>query len=144
MTLEVLNPNDDDCPGGCAGDLVMFDLTPRLNPARVRPFIFSILLLRGAVRIDEVLSSVAVHVHPDDIRSWDSEATQAELVVTHAMHGLVKKKILRERHDGLFVLNNTPEAIRTAISVTSALDAQLPDHLLQEVGQQTFSPQTDD
>ena len=140
MAMELIDP--DDCVGGFAGDILTFDLTPKLNPARVRPFIYAILLMRGAVRSEEVLSSIAVHAHPDDIRSWDSEATQAELVVSHAIYGLVKKNILRDRGDGLFVLSNSPEAIRTAISITSALDAQLPDHLLQEVGQQTFQPKS--
>ena len=136
MTLELL---DDDLPSGAVGDLFTFDVTPRVNPARVRPFIFSVLLLRGAVRASEVIDSMAPHVHPDDLRSWDSEATQLELVVSHSLLGLVKKQVLRQRPDGLFVLDNTPEATRRAITATSALDAQLPDHLLQEVGRNHFS-----
>lgn len=137
MTIDLL---DDDSPGGSAGELVLFDVTPRINPARVRPFIFAVLLLRGAVREEEVLSSLAPHVHPDDLRSWDSEATQLELVVAHAISGLIKKRILRDRGDGLYVLSNTPEATRQAITATSALDAQLPDHLLQEVGLSHYNP----
>ena len=137
MTIELL---DDDSPGGSAGDLLLFDVTPRINPARVRPFIFAILLLRGAVRAEEVISSLAPHVHPDDLRAWDSEATQLELVVSHAIQNLVKKRILRDRGDGLFVLDSTSEATARAITATSALDAQLPDHLLQEVGRNYYTP----
>lgn len=133
---------DDDMPAGSVGQLVTFDLTPRANPARARPFIFSVLLLRGAVRASEVIDSMAPHVHPDDLRSWDVEATQLELVVTHAIQGLIKKRVLREHSHipGVYVLDNTPEAARRAITATSALDAQLPDHLLQEVGRQHYTP----
>ena len=135
--IEIL---DDDYIPGSVGELVLFDETPRVNPARVRPFIFAVLLLRGAVRAEEVVGSLAPHAHPDDLRTWDSEATQLELVVAHAIQGLIKKRILRDRGDGLYVLDSTPEATRRAITATSALDAQLPDHLLNEVGRNHYSP----
>ncbi len=138
--MEIEEPNDLNCLGGCVGDVFLFDESPKLTPARVRPFVFAVLLLRGAVRTDEVLGAVNIHAHPEDIRSWEAEATQAELVVAATIFGLVQKGILRDRGDGLFVLDSTPQALRTAISITSALDAQLPDHLLQEAGARFYSP----
>lgn len=137
MTIELLDELDYSGSLGC---VVLFDESPRLTPARVRPFIASVLLLRGAVREGEVIDSLSPHAHPDDLRSWDSEATQLELVVIHALHGLVKKNILRVREDGLYVLANTSEGTRFAITAVSALDAQMPDHLLQEVGQNHYHP----
>ena len=135
MTLEL----HDDI-SGMVGELVWFDETPRVNPARVRPFIIAVLLLRGAVRSEEVIASMTAHVHPDDLKSWEYESTQLELVVAIALGDLIRKRILRDRGDGLFVLDASPEATRFAITATSALDAQLPDHLLQEVGRQHFTP----
>lgn len=142
MTLSLI---DDDLHAlsGMVGT-VMFDESPRMNPARVRPFVFAILLLRGAVRAEEVIASLSCHAHPDDLRAWDSEATQLELVVAHTLAGLIKRRILRDRGDGLFVLSSTPEACRNAISITAALDAQLPDHLLQEVGRDFYTRTSND
>ena len=47
---------------------------------------------------------------------------------------MVEKGLLRKRSDDLYVLESTATAARTAISVTATLDAQLPDHLLAEMG----------
>ena len=89
-----------------------------------------------------MIASLTSHAHPDDLRSWEAEATNCELVVSFALQSMVKKQILRDRGDGLFVLNNTPEATRFAITATSALDAQMPDHLLQEIGRNHYTPST--
>lgn len=119
---------------GMVGVLNLYEESPRLNPARVRPFIYSILLLRGAVRPQEVMSSLAPHVHPDDLRAWDDEFTPLEVCVLHTLDVMVQKGLLRKRSDDLYVLESTASASRTAISITATLDAQLPDHLLAEMG----------
>lgn len=120
--------------GGMVGVLNLYEESPRLNPARVRPFVFSILLLRGGVRPQEVMSSLAPHAHPDDLRSWDDDYTPLEVCVLHTLNVMVEKGLLRKRSDDLYVLESTATAARTAISVTATLDAQLPDHLLAEMG----------
>lgn len=130
---------DDDATdltglGGMVGVLNLYEESPRLNPARVRPFIYSILLLRGGVRPEEVISSLSPHAHPDDLRSWDDDYTPLELVVNHTLDVMVKHSVLRRRSDNLYVLDATPEASRKAISITATLDAQLPDHMLAEMG----------
>lgn len=140
MTFELLD--DDPIPGGMAGSLILFDETPRVNPARVRPFVIAVLLLRGGVRAREVTSSLSPHVHPDDLRSWEGDETQLEAVVHYTLHNMVEKRILRRNDDGLYVLADTAEGARLAITATSALDAQLPDHLLQEIGRKQFIPQS--
>lgn len=135
MTLEL-----HDEISGMVGELFWFDETPRVNPARVRPFIAAVLLLRGAVRSEEVIASMTAHVHPDDLKSWEHESTRLELVVAIALGDMIRKRILRKGGDGLFVLDASSDATRFAITAASALDAQLPDHLLQEVSRNHYSP----
>ena len=135
MTLELINEDNDlEALGGMVGALNLFDSTPRINPARVRPFVWSVLLLRGAVRLEEVLSSITPHAHPDDIRSWEDEDSVLTIVIRSTLAEMVKQNILRQGRDDLYVLSSTPEAARTAISVTSTLNGQLPDHMLAEMG----------
>lgn len=111
----------------------LFNETPRINSARVRPFVYSILLLRGAVRAGEVVDSISCHAHPDDLHEWD-DATGLERTVEATLEDFVSKQILRQRADGLFVLSSEPVAVRAAISAVATLDASLPDHLLAEMG----------
>ena len=142
MTLELLNDDADDITalGGCLGALHLFDETPRINPARVRPFIVAILLLRGAVRPEEVIASITPHAHPDDLRVTDDDQTPLEFTVEATLHEMAAQGFLRINDAGLFVLPSTPQAVRRAIALTATLDAQLPDHMLAEVGRSFAAP----
>lgn len=137
VTLSLVN---DDLAGlGEMFGAVLFEETPRINPARVRPFVFAVLLLRAAVRASEVTASLCCHAHPDDLRRGDGEASQLDRVVQHTLIDLVQRGVLRDRGDGLYVLSSSSEGCRLAISIAAALDAQLPDHLLQEIGRGPFA-----
>lgn len=139
MTIELINENDGrDALGGMVGALHLFDVTPRINAARVRPFVWSVLLLRSAVRIEEIVSSISPHAHYDDLRGWDEYDSTLTKIVRATLDEMVTHNILRVGKDGLFVLSNTPEAARKAISVTSTVDGQLPDHMLAEMGRNSF------
>ncbi len=140
MTIELVNESEDlDTLGGMIGALNLFEVTPRINPARVRPFVWSVLLLRSAVRIDEIVSSISPHAHPDDLRCWEGDESSLYLTVEATLDEMVKHNILRLGREGLYVLSNTPEASRRAISVTSTVNGQLPDHLLAEMGRSHYA-----
>lgn len=118
-----------------------WDVTPRITPARVRPFVFAILLLRAAVRAEEVIASLAPHAHPDDLRDFsevddEEQGTGLEICVARTLQELVDVEILRLRGDGLFVLTSNRAALARAISVVAATDGQLPDHLLSDLDDQ--------
>ena len=139
MTLDLLNDDTTLADiGGMVGVIHTYEVTPRVNPARVRPFVYSILLLRGGVRADEVEATIAPHAHPDDVRCWDFDATQLQLVIAYTLEDLVKKEILRRSDDGLYVFATTAAATTTAISVTAATDGQLPDHLLADMARHYY------
>ena len=140
MTIELINESEDlDTLGGMIGALNLFEVTPRINAARVRPFVWSVLLLRSAVRIEEIVSSISPHAHPDDLRCWDEDESTLTQIVRATLDEMVTHNILRVGKDGLFVLSNTPEASRRAISVTSTVNGQLPDHMLAEMGRTHYA-----
>ena len=140
MTIELIDENDDlNAIGGMIGSLTLFEVTPRINAARVRPFVWSVLLLRSAVRIEEIVSSISPHAHPDDLRSWEQEEATLNHTVRATLDEMVQQNILRVGREGLYVLSNTPEASRRAISVTSTVNGQLPDHMLAEMGRNHYA-----
>ncbi len=140
MTIELINESEDlETLGGMIGALNLFEVTPRINAARVRPFVWSVLLLRSAVRIEEIVSSISPHAHPDDLRCWEEDESTLHQIVKATLDEMVTHNILRVGKDGLFVLSNTPEASRRAISVTSTVNGQLPDHMLAEMGRTHYA-----
>lgn len=140
MTIELINESEDlDTIGGMIGALNLFEVTPRINAARVRPFVWSVLLLRSAVRIEEIVSSISPHAHPDDLRCWEQDDATLNRIVREALDEMVAHNILRVGRDGLYVLADTPEASRKAISVTSTVNGQLPDHMLAEMGRNHYA-----
>ena len=140
MTIELISESEGlEALGGMVGALNLFDTTPTINSARVRPFVWALLLLRSAVRIEEIVSSIAPHAHPDDLRCWEEEENDLFYVVKATLEEMVSHNVLRHGQDGLYVLSNTPEAARKAISVTSTVNGQLPDHMLSEMGRTHYA-----
>ena len=140
--MELLEePTDLTTLGGMVGVLNSYDESPVATQARVRPFVWSILLFRGAVRPHEVISSIAPHSNPDDLRCQDTDTTPLEDAVHSTLRVMAEHGILRlsDKHTDLYVLDSSSAAARKAISVTSTLDAQLPDHMLAEMGRSSYS-----
>ena len=121
-----------EAPGGSVG-LVTIDLQPQVTPARVRPFIWAYLLLRGAVRSCEVVGALTGQVSDGDIRTWSDplDRTPLQATVEDVLAEMVVHGLLRVNHDDLYVLKS--EAMAKAVSITCDLNAQLPDHLLMEL-----------
>lgn len=130
LTLIIQEPGEEE---DLFSGLHLFEETPRINAARVRPFVYAVLLFRGGVRPEEVVDSIAPHAHPDDKHRWD-DASGLERTVKATLDDLTDKKILRLRSDGLYVLSSEPNGTSAAIRAVAALDAALPDHLLAEMG----------
>ena len=129
-----------DLVGGCVG-AVTIDLQPHATPGRVRPFIWSFLLLRGAVRRCEVTGALSGHCSEVDIRCAadlpDDLRTPLEETVDSVLGEMVGQGVLRlaRRDEALYVL--APAGLQQAISLVCQLNAQLPDHLLHDVGIKT-------
>ena len=123
-------------PGGCVG-LVLIDEQPHGTPGRVRPFVWSYLLLRGAVRQCEVAGALCGHVSGDDIRitadESDDNRTPLELTIETVLAEMVAEGLLRLAHQDsdLYVLASAGTA--RALSLVCQMNAQMPDHLLNEI-----------
>ena len=140
--MELLNfdGNDLNAIGGMVGALNTFEESPRMNPARVRPYVWAILMHRAGVTATEVVASIAPHAHGDDLRCWsegdEEEFSDLERAVYATLNKMVADGLLRvsEKNEELYVLNSNNAATGKAINVASALDSQLPDHMLAELG----------
>ena len=140
--MELLDFGDNDLTtmGGMVGYLNTYEESPRINPARVRPYVWAILMHRAGVTAHEVVASIAPHAHGDDLRCWaeadEEEFSDLERAVFATLNKMVADGLLRvsEKNEDLYVLNSNNAATGKAINVASALDGQLPDHMLAELG----------
>jgi hypothetical protein len=128
----------DSCSvGGCVG-AVLIDDQPHATPGRVRPFVWSYLLLRGAVRSVEVEGALNGHVSGEDIRviaeDFSDERSPLLATIESVLGEMVAQGSLRlaNKDDGLYVLATA--GAQQAVSLVCQLNAQLPDHLLAEIG----------
>ena len=111
----------------------LFDENPAATSSRVRPFVISMLLLRGAARTSEIAALMTPHLIRSDIllTSLDpgEDQTRLELLIGEVFGEFVAEGTLRfQAEKDLYVL--TPEGMDKAIAWTCCLNAQLPDHLL--------------
>lgn len=128
----------DTCQvGGCIGS-VWIDETPRLDQSRIRPFIVSMLLFRGAVRPEEIVHMLSAVCNREDLieGAWDpfdqdySEGSRLEKLVLESLGEMTSRGILRYNDSrGIWVL--TGSDISQIIYWCAALSARLPHHLIQ-------------
>ena len=130
-----------DLPPGSVGAFI--DDTPMLSSAHVRPFVVAILLHRGAVRYNEVISSLVPHCCTDDLKvgGWDPldndycDGTRLEKLVDEVLGEFTAEGIVRYNEEqDLWVL--TSKDIPKIISWVTALGARMPQHLLMEMSKQ--------
>lgn len=128
---------DELTPGACG---LLFDETPSLLPAHVRPYIIATLLHRGAVRHCEIVSSLVSHCPSSDLKvgEWDPldddycETTRLEKLIYDVLGDFVSEGVLRYNEEqDLWVL--TGDNISVIISWAAATGAKLPQHLMLEL-----------
>jgi hypothetical protein len=130
------------CPGTVG---LLIDEIPRLTLANVRPFVWSALLYRTAVRPSEIVSLVSVLCSPEDLKvaAWDeadADETRswAECLAEEVLGDMLAAGLCRYNpEEDLWVLTvgenkrNVPEII----AAVSSLNAEMPKHLLLELSQ---------
>lgn len=122
---------------------LLYDSTPKLTTADIKPFVWSILLFRRAVRPTEVVGAVTpVCAHSELYSGWseylDDEdcRTRLEFLVDEVIGDMTAQGILRyELEDDIWVLDpgennkNLPEIIKAI----AGIGGSMPQHLVYEL-----------
>jgi len=120
---------------------LLFDETPRLTTADVRPFVWAILLYRGAVRAHEVVGALTpICAHAELYSGWsedlDDDRTRLEFLVDEVLGDMTAQAILRYSTKGdLWVLEagENKRHLPTIIKAVAGIDGSLPKHLIMEL-----------
>jgi hypothetical protein len=120
---------------------LLFDETPRLTTADVRPFVWAILLYRGAVRAHEVVGALTpICAHAELYSGWsedlDDDRTRLEFLVDEVLGEMTNQAILRySTKADLWVLEagENKRHLPTIIKAIAGIDGSLPKHLIMEL-----------
>lgn len=128
-------------PGGL-GPLV--DENPLITHAHIRPYIIAILLHRGGVRFDEILSALTPHAAQIDLKvgaygeldDCDPDKSRLELLTEEVLAEMLIERLIRYNDEkDLWVLSNGKKQnnLTTIIAWASVTGGQIPHHLLIDV-----------
>jgi hypothetical protein len=120
---------------------LLFDETPRLTTADVRPFVWAILLYRGAVRAHEVVGALTpICAHAELYSGWsedlDDDRTRLEFLVDEVLGDMTANGLLRySTKADLWVLEagENKRHLPTIIKAVAGIDGSLPKHLIMEL-----------
>ena len=131
------------CPGTVG---LLIDETPALTTAIVRPFVWSALLYRGAVRPHEVVHMLSVMCSPEDLKeaNWDGaefdeERSWAEYCVEVVLAEFLAEGLCRYNGDkDIWVLDvgENRKNVPVVIGAVATLNAEMPKHFLLSMEQQ--------
>ena len=118
---------------------LLFDETPRLTHASVKPFVWAILLYRGAVKSHEVVGALTpICAHAELYSGWSDELdvydnrTRLEWLVGEVLGDMTAQGILRYSMEAdLWVLTagENKRHLSTIIKAVAGIDGSLPKHL---------------
>lgn len=125
-----------ECPGTTG---LLFDETPLLTHATIRPAVWFILLARGAVRTSEVLACVTPICALDDLKSGfsdqlhvDDDRNRAEWLIDEVIGDMTAEGLLRYNDEkDIWVLTKGANSrnLPTIIKAVAGVNGQLPFHL---------------
>lgn len=120
---------------GTTGALI--EDTPQLTTAHVRPFVWAVLLYRGAVHSWEVVNSLSAVCSVEDMKTHDEdedERTWAEVCVDTVLAEMTIEGLLEYSEDkDLWVLRYSPYAVPTVIKAVAGVNGRMPQHFLLEM-----------
>lgn len=122
---------------------LLFDETPKLTHADVKPFVWAILLYRGAVKQHELIGAITpLCAHSELYSGWSDDLdptdnrTRLEWLTGEVLGDMTAQGILRySMQADLWVLSagenqrNLPEIIKAVAGV----DGSLPKHLIMDL-----------
>ena len=132
-----LNIEEAEMAPGSLG--LLFDETPELTTASVRPFVWAILLYRGAVRTHEAVGAVTPLCGSSELfAGWSDDLdlednrTRLEWLVQEILGDMVAEGLLRLGTEDLWVLNSSDKHLPTVIKAVAGIDGALPAHYILE------------
>ena len=119
---------------------LLFDETPKLTLADVRPFVWAILLYRGAIRTSEVVGAITpLCGHGELYSGWsedldiEDDRTRLEWLAQEVLGDMTAEGLLRYSTKGdLWVLNSSDKHLPTVIKAVAGINGSLPTHYIFE------------
>lgn len=113
---------------------LLYDNTPELTTADVRPFVWAVLLYRGAVKDSEVIHSISsVCAHSELYSGWsefldvEDNRTRLQWLVDEVLGEMVSSGILRySMKADLWVLNANDLHLSEIIKAVAGVNGSLP------------------
>ena len=128
------------CPGTTG---LLIDETPPLSTAHVRPFVWAVLLYRGAATVHEIVHAVSAICGTEDLKiaNWDEadeeeERSWAEYCAEKVLGEMVAEGLCRYNWDkDIWVLDvgANKRNVPTVIAAVSTLNARMPQHFLLDM-----------
>ena len=119
---------------------LLYDETPELTSADIRPFVWAILLYRGAVKSHEVVGAVTpLCGHSELYSGWSDDLdptdnrTRLEWLVGEVLGDMTASGLLRYSCKGdLWVLNSSDKHLPSVINAVSGTNGSLPQAYIAE------------
>ena len=119
---------------------LLFDETPTMTTADIRPFVWAILLYRGAVSTKEVVGAVTpLCGHSELYSGWSEDLdledsrTRLEWLVQEVLGDMTAKGLLRfSTKADIWVLNSSDKFLPDVIKAVAGIDGSLPAHYILE------------
>lgn len=119
---------------------LLFDETPEMTTADVRPFIWAILLYRGAIRTSEAVGAITpLCGHSELYSGWSDDLdledsrTRLEWLVQEVLGDMTAEGLLRfSSSQDLWVLNSSDKHLPTVVKAVAGINGSLPAHYILE------------
>lgn len=131
---------DSEIAPGTTGTLV--EDQPRLTAAHARPFVWAILLYRGAVHSWEVVNALSAVCSTVDMKIDDEDEddrTRAEVCADVVLAEMTIEGILRYNEEkDVWVLAYSPSNVPTVIKAVAGVNGSMPQHFLLDMAQEAL------
>ena len=118
----------------------VFDETPRLTTAVVRPFVWAVLMFRTAIKSHEVVHALSAVCSTEDLKidDYDEDGrTWAEICVDEVLGEMTSEGLLRYNSEKDFwVLRYSPVNVPTVIKAVAGVNGRMPSHFQLEMAQE--------
>ena len=123
---------------------LLYDDTPQLTHATIRPAVWFILLARGAVRPSEVLACVTPICSPEDLKSdWsdqlddDDDRNRAEWLIDEILGDMTAARLLEYSEEkDIWILRYSAKALPEVVKAVAGVNGRMPQHFLLEMESQ--------